>query len=355
MSSPTTCTCSENVDADQLWINQQCISPSYDSDEDSCSEFEFSDVGYNTFPTSASVEADASKTVRDIFEELNVDHTTVACHLKHIGKTKKLDKNYDKVEVVRSIAMNGGLSDPRQYSVEEYNEILVQQMASIFNEVLADHNTTILYYKLPGSSSFREYIEHAKNLQNVQLKNASPDAKLALFVNVFNMMTIHATYVQGPPRSMWDRRKQRKRSPLLPDSAATASVSEHPDSEYVSPTSAVSMGRPLRGGGEGKQGASRVDQNVRKELRDSACDALQSDNMLKLVMRRNELHLSKIFLWYANDFGGSLDKIIVWILQVLDGSDSIKRKNLERMHYCTGISELEYIPYDWSFNGKMAE
>lgn len=37
--------------------------------------------------------------------------------------------------------MNGGLSDPRQYSVEEYNEILVQQMASIFNEVLADHNT----------------------------------------------------------------------------------------------------------------------------------------------------------------------------------------------------------------------
>lgn len=66
---------------------------------------------------------------------------------------------------------------------------------------------TILYYKLPGSSSFREYIEHAKNLQNVQLKNASPDAKLALFVNVFNMMTIHATYVQGPPRSMWDRRK----------------------------------------------------------------------------------------------------------------------------------------------------
>lgn len=43
----------------------------------------------------------------------------------------------------------------------------------------------------------------------------------------------------------------RKRSLLL-DTAATARVSDRPDSEYVSPTSAVGMGGVLRGGGEGQ-------------------------------------------------------------------------------------------------------
>ncbi|XGW28246.1 hypothetical protein V3C99_008219 [Haemonchus contortus] len=40
----------------------------------------------------ASVEADPHKTTRDIAKELNVHHTTIARHLKQIGKTKRLDK-----------------------------------------------------------------------------------------------------------------------------------------------------------------------------------------------------------------------------------------------------------------------
>jgi len=37
------------------------------------------------------IEADSTQTIREITEELNVDLSTIACHLKQIGKVKKLD------------------------------------------------------------------------------------------------------------------------------------------------------------------------------------------------------------------------------------------------------------------------
>ena len=40
----------------------------------------------------ALIEADTSKTTREVAEELNVDHSTVDRHLKKMGKVKKLDK-----------------------------------------------------------------------------------------------------------------------------------------------------------------------------------------------------------------------------------------------------------------------
>ncbi|VDO63619.1 unnamed protein product [Heligmosomoides polygyrus] len=42
-------------------------------------------------PLKASVEADPSKTTRDIAEDPNVVHTTGVRHLKQIGRTKKLN------------------------------------------------------------------------------------------------------------------------------------------------------------------------------------------------------------------------------------------------------------------------
>ena len=40
----------------------------------------------------ALIEADPRKTTREVAVELEVDHSTVVCHLKQIGKSKKLDK-----------------------------------------------------------------------------------------------------------------------------------------------------------------------------------------------------------------------------------------------------------------------
>ncbi|KAK5980689.1 DUF547 domain-containing protein [Trichostrongylus colubriformis] len=93
---------------------------------------------------------------------------------------------------------------------------------------------------------------------------------------------------------------------------------------------------------------------VRKELRDSALEALESDSAVRVDVSRRVLHFSKLFQWYAADFGYTMDKIIEWILWVMDQSNSEKKRNLE-MLYRSEQYEVDYIPYDWSFNGKMKD
>jgi hypothetical protein len=44
-------------------------------------------------------------------------------------------------------------------------------------------------------------------LQRVDVENGSRSEKLALFINVFNMMVIHATVKLGAPGNIWQRRK----------------------------------------------------------------------------------------------------------------------------------------------------
>ena len=48
--------------------------------------------GINNDQLKKIIEADPSKSTREVAEEMNVDHTTVLRHLNQIGKVKKMDK-----------------------------------------------------------------------------------------------------------------------------------------------------------------------------------------------------------------------------------------------------------------------
>uniref|UniRef100_A0A912MJJ2 DUF547 domain-containing protein n=1 Tax=Haemonchus contortus TaxID=6289 RepID=A0A912MJJ2_HAECO len=349
---------SEELD-EQYWINQYWNSP-YESDDEVYSEFDFSGISYNAFRLSDNAESHcyAQETI-DERSELVIS----------MGDNRE---DYSRLTI-----LNYGQPDGRIYSVFEYNEKLVPLMNSIFGDILVDQCKTILYYKLSENAAFRAYIDHARNLQSVRLKEASPDEKLALFINIYNMMTIHTTYLQGPPRNIWDRRKLMNCTYYLIDDHKYAPHSildgilrsnckglEMLWKPFGKKDARLSLILPyceplihfaLNNGTRSTHSLRAYTcKNVRSELREIACDAFEADKHVRVDMCRKKLYLSKLFQWYAMDFGCTTAKVVEWILWVMEGSDTEKRKNIE-MLYHSGHYEVDYIPYDWSFNGKMKE
>ena len=52
-------------------------------------------------------------------------------------------------------------------------------------------------------------------LKRVDLLSLTKHEKIALFINIYNALVIHAFVVQGPPTSLWKRYKVRKYKKIL--------------------------------------------------------------------------------------------------------------------------------------------
>ncbi|RCN25090.1 hypothetical protein ANCCAN_29200 [Ancylostoma caninum] len=250
-------------------------------------------------------------------------------------------------------------------------------MNSIFADILTDNTQRILYYKLPDSKEYSAYIEHAKNLCNVRLTEASPDERLALFLNIYNMMWIHATHIHGPPRSIWERRKlmncsyyQIQHHKYAPHSILDGILRCNRKGlgtlwkpfgkldarlPLILPVCEPLVHFALNTGTRSTPPIRTYNcKTVREELRENACKTLESNNMLRIDVKNKPVCLGKVFKWYANDFGCSVEEVIEWILWVMENLESKKRTALEDVYH-DGEFEVEYISYDWTFNGQMCE
>lgn len=52
-----------------------------------------------------------------------------------------------------------------------------------------------------------EYFELAREMAHLDIAGANTQERLALFINLHNMMLVHITYKYGLPGTIWQRRK----------------------------------------------------------------------------------------------------------------------------------------------------
>jgi hypothetical protein len=71
------------------------------------------------------------------------------------------------------------------------------------------------YKGIGGSDEFKKYIRLTKELQRVNVTDASRDEKVAFFINIYNALVIHANVSVGPPVNLWQRYKVRGTSQPL--------------------------------------------------------------------------------------------------------------------------------------------
>ncbi|CAB3406672.1 unnamed protein product [Caenorhabditis bovis] len=299
---------------------------------------------------------------------------------KEAGMTFSPDRYYQLVEDDENKPLNANLDDDdtqRRFDIVECNAKLAQLLEDVYIDILDDDNRSIVYQNLQFNANFNNYAQFARQLKYLDLTSStsSIDERLAFFVNIYNIMLIHMTLKCGPPQSIWQRRKlvnstyyqigdhkyalhsvmngilrgNRKGPGMLwkafgkHDGRLVLALPQCEPLVHFAVITGSKTTPPLR---------VYSSKNIYRELRDNAKSTLLfGDKYLRVDIKKNVIHLGKTFKWYCEDFGGTKEKMIQWILEILDDDDSDKKHNLERLYF-TGDYSVEYIPFDWSTNGK---
>ncbi|EGT40194.1 hypothetical protein CAEBREN_28181 [Caenorhabditis brenneri] len=294
---------------------------------------------------------------------------------KEAGMTFSPDRYYQLVEDDENKPLNavpkGEDEEEKKQSipVAECNEKFIKLIKPIFNGILTDNNQSIIYGGLSTNDNFIRYMQFARELNQVTFEGSTPDDRLTFFINIYNMMLIHITLKHGPPIGIWQRRKASHRYALhsiingilrankkgpgmlwkafgKQDERLPISLPVCDPLIYFALCSGSKTTPPLR---------VYHPKTIHYEMRENARLALvRSDKFLRVDVKKNVIHLGKTFKWFSDDFGGTNERILQWILDVLDNDESDKKNNLQKLFF-TGEYSVEYIPYDWSTNGRMDE
>ncbi|XP_061339562.1 uncharacterized protein LOC133286190 [Gastrolobium bilobum] len=239
---------------------------------------------------------------------------------------------------------------------------------AMFEAYASEDGRHVDYRSMHGSEEFARYLRIVEELQRVEVWELSREEKLAFFINLYNMMTIHAILVWGHPTGALERRK------LFGDfkyviGGSTYSLSaiqngilrgnQRPPYTLMKPFGAkdkrsmVAFPFPeplihfalVCGTRSGPALRCYSPGDIDKELMDAARNFLRSGGVL-IDFTAKVAYASKILKWFSADFGKNEAEVLKHVSIYLDPADS------ELLFDLLATSELKviYQPYDWGLN-----
>ncbi|XP_048596226.1 uncharacterized protein LOC106430505 isoform X2 [Brassica napus] len=224
------------------------------------------------------------------------------------------------------------------------------------------------YRSIHGSEEFARYLRIIQELHRVQLVDMSREEKLAFFINLYNMMAIHAILVWGHPAGPLERTKMfGEFKYVIGGYTYSLSAIQHgiirgnqrqpyhlakPFNEkdkrsmvalpYAEPLSHFAMvcgtrsGPPLRCFSPGE---------IDKELMEATRDFLRGGGLL-VDLSSKVAYISKIFNWYAVDFGNGEKSVLKHASTYLE--PQISEALLDVL--VDTQFRVVYQTYDWGLN-----
>ncbi|KAL2317743.1 hypothetical protein Fmac_031619 [Flemingia macrophylla] len=239
---------------------------------------------------------------------------------------------------------------------------------AMFEAYASEDGRHVDYRSIHGSEEFARYLRTVEELQRGEIWALSREEKLAFFINLYNMMTIHAILVRGHPSGVLERRK------LFADfkyviGASTYSLSaiqngilrtnQRPPYTLTKLFSAndnrlrvaLPFHEPLihfalvYGTRSGPALRCYSPGDIDKELVDAARSFLRSGG-LSVDFTAKIAYASKILKWFSVDFGKNEVEVLKHVSNYLEPADS------ELLLDLLATSELKviYQPYDWGLN-----
>jgi hypothetical protein len=166
------------------------------------------------------------------------------------------------------------------------------------------------------------------------LEQASKEAKLAYWINAYNALTVQLILENYPLKSIRDLDKPWDTICFqLKGKSYTLGAIEHeilrkmnePRIHFAINCASASCPQLLNQAYREKQLETQLTERTRVFLMDTTKNKLQTDR----------IELSRIFLWFGNDFGSKEER--------LEFISNYSGMNLER-------PKIDYLPYDWSLN-----
>lgn len=239
---------------------------------------------------------------------------------------------------------------------------------AIFEAYASEDGNHVDYRSIHGSEEFARYLRIVQELQRVELQDIKREEKLAFFINLHNMMAIHAILVLGYPFGALERRK------LLGDfkyviGGSTYSLSaiengilrcnQRPPYNLMKPFGAndkrlqvaIPYPEPLVhfalvcGHRSGPSLRSYSSKNIDKELMEAARNFLKSGGLI-IDGKERVAYASRILQWYSVDFGDNETEVLKHVSNYLEQSDA------ETLLQLIADSQLKvvYQSYDWGLN-----
>ncbi|KAK9270492.1 hypothetical protein L1049_026072 [Liquidambar formosana] len=100
-----------------------------------------------------------------------------------------------------------GIIDVKPKPIMEIASRLRFLSYAIFDAYTSEDGKHVDYRSIHGSEEFARYLRIVEELQRVDLQDMPREEKLAFFINLYNMMAIHAILVWGHPVGTLERRK----------------------------------------------------------------------------------------------------------------------------------------------------
>lgn len=267
----------------------------------------------------------------------------------------------------RKFLLNDGAPD-RQGSTLQIAADLKHLMNVLRGAFFRTAEGRIAYDEMAGSPSYRRYVECSYSLKQFDLETfETREEKTAFWLNLFNTMTIHGVIALGIRNSVKEvthffRRIQYQ----VGCYRFSADDIEHGilRANHRFPYS------PLRPFGEndprGKYSIGKPDPRIHFALvcASASCPPIEIysaerlDEDLKIsgktflnaggvrIDRQNRtLYLSRVFKWYAQDFGQSAPERLMFIAPYLYEHED--RRFIEKN---AAVLKIKYLPYDWRLN-----
>ncbi|XP_043720556.1 uncharacterized protein LOC122668071 isoform X2 [Telopea speciosissima] len=239
---------------------------------------------------------------------------------------------------------------------------------AIFEAYTSEDGKHVDYRSIHGSEEFARYLRTVEELQRVELQDMSREEKIAFFINLYNMMAIHAILVWGYPVGPLERRR------LLGDfkyviGGCTYSLSaiyngilranQRPPYNLIKPFDvkdkrlkvALPYPEPLVhfalvfGTRSGPALRCYSPGDIDKELMEAARNFLRNGGLI-VDAEAKVVSASKILRWYPGDFGKNEVEVLKHAANYLEPAKSEELLEL----LATTQLKVTYQPFDWSLN-----
>lgn len=275
---------------------------------------------------------------------------------------------HDPVISTKCFNFSGFTNDMEPWSATEIEISLRKFTLAIIDSYVSDDGKHVDYQSISKSEEFRRYVKMTEELHRVDLNSLSREEKLALFINLYNMMTIHAIIILGHPAGPLDRRRlfgdfqyvvggypyslsaiqngvlrgnQRPPYQLIKpfgpkDKRLPVALLEPEPLIHFALTSASRSSPALQ-----CYSPAAIDAELRAAIR-----AFFLDGGFAIDAESKTISLSKIIKWFSVDFGKIELDILKWIVNYLEPS---KAEDLLQLLDGSQI-KVVYQPYDWAPN-----
>ncbi|XP_057490345.1 uncharacterized protein LOC130776217 [Actinidia eriantha] len=276
--------------------------------------------------------------------------------------------DHDPIVTSQCYNIPRGITEVKPKPIIEISSRLRFLSYAIFEAYISEDGKHVDYRSIHGSEEFARYLRIVEELQRVDLQAMPKEEKLAFFINLFNMMVIHAILVWGHPAGALERRK------LLGDfkyviSGCTYSLSaiqngilranKRPPYNLIKPFGlkdkrfkvSLPYSEPLIhfalvcGSRSGPAFRSYSPGNIDKELMEAACNFLRNGGLI-IDVNAKVASVSKILKWYSIDFGKNEVEVLKHAANYLEPGESEALLEL----LATTQLKVVYQPYDWGLN-----